>query len=121
MTDERHSDDPIRGEDPSAAIDRLVADLDGIQRRDSGRTVEYVRGGLVFAVRDGIRLGFRLRPEIVAAALGTPETSQSDRGAEWIALESTAVDEFTLDRARAWFETAWRLAGEAAEPRPRVH
>jgi hypothetical protein len=111
----------MREEDPSAAIDRLAADLEGIHRRDSGRTAEFVRGGVVFAVREGARLSFRLRPEIVAAALGTPDTSRSDRGAEWIALESTAVDAFTLDRAEAWFETAWRLAGEAAERRPRVH
>jgi hypothetical protein len=103
------------GESPAAAVDRLSIELDGVERRESGRTIEFVRGGIVFAVRDGLGQSFRLRPEIVQAALRTPRTSPSARGAEWIALDSDEADAFTVDRARAWFETAWRLAGEIEE------
>lgn len=113
MAGERKSVDP--GEDPAAVVDRLCVELDGIERRESGRTVEFVRGGLVFAVREGVHLSFRLRPEIVQAALRTPGTSRSARGAEWVALESGEMDAFTMDRARAWFETAWRFAGEVQD------
>ena len=118
MTDERQSSGPGRAEDQVAAIDRLAHELEGIGRHESGPAVEFVRGGIVFAVREGGAHSFRLRPEIVLAALRTPDTSPSSRGEEWIALASTAADAFTLDRAKAWFETAWRLAGEIVEPRP---
>jgi hypothetical protein len=77
-----------------------------------GQTVEYHQAGVVFARRDGSELSFRLRPEIVDAALRTPDTARSPLGAEWVVLTSTATDSFTLDRARAWFQTAWRLAVE---------
>jgi hypothetical protein len=121
VTDERQSSGPGRAEDQVAAIDRLAHELEGIGRRESGPAVEFVRGGIVFAVRERGGHSFRLRPEIVLAALRTPDTSPSERGAEWIALTSTAADAFTLDRAKAWFETAWRLAGEVVEPRPRMN
>jgi hypothetical protein len=108
-------------EDQASAIDRLSTELEGIGRRESGPAVEFVRRGIVFAVREGAALSFRLRPEIVLAALRTPDTSASPRGSEWVALESTADDAFTLDRVKAWFEAAWRLAGEVAEPPPRLN
>ena len=67
------------------------------------------------AVRIGERLCFRLRPDIVTAALRTPDTDRTAAGPDWIVLTAAGSDEFTLDRATAWFETAWRLAGEATE------
>ncbi len=108
-------------EDQIAAIDRLANELEGTARRESGGVVEFVRDGIVFAARERTGLTFRLRPEIVFAALRTPDTSPSARGSEWIVLESTADDAFTLDRARAWFEAAWRFAGEVSEPPPRLN
>lgn len=105
-------------DDLSPAIDRLAGELEGTKRRESAGLVEFVRAGVVFATREGSRLSFRLRPEIVEAALHTPGTSKSARGAEWVALESSLPDEFTRDRATAWFETAWRMAAEASEPPP---
>jgi hypothetical protein len=121
VTDERKLSGPGRAEDQVAAIDRLARELEGIRRRESGPAVEFVRGGIVFAIRVGSGHCFRLRPEIVEAALRTPDTSPSERGAEWVELASTAADAFTLDRAKAWFETAWRLAGEVVERRPHLN
>jgi hypothetical protein len=94
------------------AIDRLADEMDEIHRHHSGTTIEYVRGLTVFAVREGPRLSFRLRPEVVAAGLRTPDTGISARGADWITLTPAVVDGFALDRALSWFESAWRLAGE---------
>jgi hypothetical protein len=99
----------------TAALDRLAAELEEVRRREVGKAVEYDRVGVVFAEREAGRLSFRLRAEIVAAALRTPNTSPSPRGPEWVALAPAAADVFALDRAVAWFETAWRLAGEAGE------
>jgi hypothetical protein len=102
-------------ESPADAIYRMAGELDGVGRRSAGKAIEYDRGGVGFAASEAGRLSFRLRPEIVAAALRTPGTESSARGGEWVVLVSEAGDEFTLDRATAWFETAWRLAGESPD------
>ena len=102
-------------ERPIAALDRLAGELDDVRRRAVGDGVEYDRSGVVFAAQDADRLSFRLREEIAAAALRTAATSRSARGPEWVALASVATDTFALDRAIAWFETAWRFAGEPGE------
>jgi hypothetical protein len=94
------------------AVDRLADELDDVHRHGSGRAVEYVRGATVFAAREGERVSFRLRPELTGAALHTPDTVASGRGADWITLQPGIVDGFAIDRGLAWFESAWRLAGE---------
>ncbi len=108
-------------ESPAEAIERLAGELDGVHRRASGQTVEFLRGSTVFAVREGTRVEFRLRAEIAAAGLRTTATSRSTRGADWIALDTTAGDTFTVDRTVAWFETAWRIALEGGWGAPRPH
>ena len=104
-------------ENPAQAVERLAGELEGVRRRESGQTVEFDRGGVVFATRETGRLSFRLRAEIAEGALRTPETAPSARGPEWVALTGAGTDAFTVDRAAAWFESAWRLAGELAAPR----
>jgi hypothetical protein len=108
---------------PSAldAVDRLADELDEIETAPVDGGVAYVRGGFVFAVREGSRLSFRLLPEVVEAALRTPDTSTSQRGPDWVALNPVAQDPFVLDRALAWFESAWRLAGGSPEGPPQIH
>jgi hypothetical protein len=54
---------------------------------------------------------FRLDPEVAEAALGTPSTSSSSRGAEWVRLTVNEDNPHDYDRARAWFLSAWRKAG----------
>ncbi len=117
MTDERTPAGPT--ENPADAVDRLAGELAGVRRRAVGELVEFERAGIVFATRDAGRLSFRLRTEIVAAALRTTDTAASGRGPDWVVLApagSDALDEFTLDRATAWFEMAWRIAGESRGP-----
>lgn len=101
-------------ESPAEAIDRLAGELEGVTRRTSGTSSEFVRASFVFAVQSGTKLEFRLRPEVASAGLRTPATSRSARGADWIVLDTTTADQFTVDRTVAWFEMAWRVAGESA-------
>ncbi len=72
----------------SALIDRLTGELGGVSHREIGGTTEYLRGGSAFAVLRGRQIELRLRPDIAEAALRTPSTSASGRGAR-------------LDRVRA--------------------
>jgi len=113
VTDDHRSNGEASMETPAEAIDRLAGELDGVRRREIGQAVEYDLAGLVFAVREAGRLSFRLRPDIATVALGTPDTASSVRGPEWVVLTVPTADSFTLDRATAWFATAWRFAGES--------
>ncbi|HEY5488112.1 MAG TPA: hypothetical protein VIK06_10720 [Candidatus Limnocylindrales bacterium] len=115
MKDERGPNGEAPTETPAEAMDRLAVRLDGVRRSVVANAVEYDRAGVVFATRQADLLSFHLREEVVSAALKTPDTAPSARGAEWIALASAASDQFTLDRAAAWFESAWRLAGSTWE------
>jgi len=114
---DREAPGPAAGssEAPAAAIERLARRLDGVQVGRRGAVTEYLQGGVVFATGERDRHSFRLHPEIVRAGLRTNGAGPSAAGPDWIGLDTAATDEFTLDRARAWFELAWRLA---ANPEP---
>jgi hypothetical protein len=115
MTDERTGNGHAQGPSLSDAVDRLADELDEIHRHESGTLVEYVRGATVFAARQGSILSLRLRPEVAEAALRTSDTVRSSRGQGWITIQPRVVDAFALDRALAWFESAWRLAAESPD------
>jgi hypothetical protein len=108
-------------EGPAAAIDRLAGELDGVRRREVGATVEYDRAGTIFAMRESGRFSFKLRADIASAALRTADTAMSARGIDWVELIPSVPDAFAVDRAAAWFEIAWRFAGEPAEPSALPH
>jgi photosystem II stability/assembly factor-like uncharacterized protein len=116
MADQERPNGKAASESPAEAIERLAGELDGVRRHESGKTVEFDRAGVVFATREAGRLSFRLRAEVVEVALRTPETAGSARGSHWVALTAAGSDAFTVDRAAAWFESAWRLAGELPAP-----
>ncbi len=93
-------------------LDGQAQALGGLSRREVHGGVEYLRGGRVFAAVAGSIAFFRLRPEVARAALRTPDVDPSARGPEWVAFGPLDLDQFALDRALAWFESAWRLAAE---------
>jgi hypothetical protein len=74
---------------------------------------EFRRGGRAFASVSGNLAEFRLDPEIAEAALGTPSTSSSGRGPDWVGLRVDESNPHDLDRARAWFLSAFRYAERA--------
>ena len=90
-------------------LDDLADEIGVTERRAVGGAVEYRRGGTLFAV-SGPALELRLRPDVAAAALGTPGTTPSTRGEGWVGFAPSQVDQLALDRASAWFALAWRVA-----------
>ena len=53
---------------------------------------------------------FRLRDEVGAAALRTPNVTASVRGVGWVRFAPRHLDGHARDRALAWLESAWRRA-----------
>jgi hypothetical protein len=91
------------------ALDDEAAAIDGLERRATGdRGVEWAVGDVVFAALTGRRAEFGLSPAVAAAALRTPDTAPSARGAGWVAFEPVEVDGYALDRAIAWLGSAAR-------------
>ena len=54
---------------------------------------------------------FRLDPAIAAAAVRTPDTMPSGRGAGWVDFAPDTIDDHAEDRAVAWLESAHRRLG----------
>jgi hypothetical protein len=93
------------------AIDDVAKTLPGVERRDvQGGGFEWLVAGRPFAAVQAGRAEFRLDPVVARAALGTPDTTVSARGAEWVAFSPAELDRFAVDRALAWLGAAHRRA-----------
>jgi hypothetical protein len=100
------------GSSPRELLDEVAAEHADVQRRDEAGSTLYEIGGRVIAVLGGPSVEFRLRPDMVRAALRTPGTGESPRGPEWVVFEPPAeLERYDIDRLRSWFEMAARLAG----------
>ena len=96
----------------AALLVERTADLEGAE-------VVAVDGGLElrldaepFGMVSGGVVELRLRREVAAAALRTPDTAASTRRPGWVRFEPPVLDELARDRAAAWLESAWRFADE---------
>ena len=94
----------------SCADERATDDPQDLERHEAGDAVEFLRRGRPFAAATDASAEFRLRPDVAAAALRTPDVRASERGPEWVAFSPGALDRFALDRLTAWFDFAWRHA-----------
>ena len=107
MTDEEASD---------LTLDEILAaaalDLPGVATDQDGAATIWSAAGSVFATLMGERAEFRLDPLVARAALRTPDTAPSSRGADWIRFNPQELDGHALDRLRAWLELGYRRAGE---------
>jgi cell pole-organizing protein PopZ len=74
---------------------------------------EFKRDDRLFAAARSDAAEFRLDAEIADAALGTPSTSASTRGPGWVRLTVDESNPQDLDRAKAWFLSAFRYAERA--------
>ena len=92
-------------------LEVAARELPGVERRGAAGSVEYLRKGQPFAIVEARTASFRLAPDVAAAALRTPGTAASPRGTDWVALDLSSPDRFTVDRARAWLVSASRIAG----------
>lgn len=75
---------------------------------DGGTT--WSRGGRAFATLSagGSTAEFGLEPPVADAAVRTPDTTPSSRGAGWVAFAPAEMDDHAADRAVAWFASAHR-------------
>ena len=101
------------------ALDKLATADPSIERGPTSAGVEFRFRGRPFARLDGDTAAFRLRPEVVRAALRTAGTRPSPLGSDWIAFRPSSFDRYALDRATSWFELAARLAPEGSSDRRR--
>jgi hypothetical protein len=132
MTDERNGSDPEDEDEPleeadeaagtavaseeadeslDERVEAVLEELDGVGRRRDGQVDVFDVGGRVFAVLGPDLLEVVLEGSIARAALTTPDTRPSPRGAGWVAFTPKAIDRFALDRAEAWVRFAHRRAG----------
>lgn len=88
----------------------LAADADADVERSAAGGTEFRRGRRMFAWASGRSAELLLHAEIAEAAARTPDTALSDRGTGWIRFTPPEMDSHALDRARAWFLSAWRAA-----------
>lgn len=86
----------------------VAAGLPGAGATARGGETEWSRGGVLFAVLDEAALEVRLDPAVAAAALRTPDTSESSRGSPWVRFAPRELDDHAVDRATAWFTLAYR-------------
>ena len=80
-----------------------------IERQFDG-SATWSRGGRAFAVvsGDGTVASFSLDPAVAAAAVRTPDTTESGRGPGWVDFAPVELDERATDRAAAWLASAYR-------------
>jgi hypothetical protein len=98
----------------AAVLEQAAADLEGADRRQISDGAEWSTGGITFAAVGPEAAEFRLAPPVVEAALRTPGTARSRRGADWVGFKPAELDQHAIDRATAWLASAWRRAdGEA--------
>ena len=75
-------------------------------------TLRWARLGRVFAVlgSDGSAAEFALDTSIAAAAVRTPDATASGRGPGWVRFAPVTLEDHAIDRATAWFASAYRRA-----------
>jgi hypothetical protein len=84
--------------------------LSGVTARTGDGVTIWAAGPSAFAVLAADRAELRLDPVIAAAARRTPDTASSARGSDWIAFAPPILDDHAVDRAEAWFLSAFRRA-----------
>jgi hypothetical protein len=85
-------------------------DLAGVERIDAETGSSWTVDGRAFATLDEPAAEFRLDPMVALAALRTPDTATSTRGADWVRFAPATLDDGAVDRAEAWFLSAHRRA-----------
>ena len=107
------------GPDDADLADVLASAADGLAgvtiRDDGGTTIWEVETRPFAALSRG-RAEFRLDPLVARAALRTPDTTPSARGADWVTFAPATLDDAAIDRAEAWFLSAHRHASAVRRP-----
>jgi hypothetical protein len=92
-------------------LDAAALGLDDISATtDDVGAMTWSRRGRPFAAvsADGSVASFGLEPAVAAAAVRTPDTTDSPRAVGWVDFAPAELDDHAADRAEAWFESAHR-------------
>jgi hypothetical protein len=89
----------------------LAGDLEAVTSAKEGGLVVYQRRAAVFARVSADALEVRLPDDIAEAAERTPDTVSLPGQPGWIRFTPRSSERHVIDRATAWFQTAWRHAG----------
>jgi hypothetical protein len=100
------------GPDLMVLCAELAAELGGATVSGDGGVVSYQRGDAVFARVSSDALEVRLPADIAEAAVRTPDTVVVAGETGWIRFTPQGRERHVIDRASAWFQTAWRHAAE---------
>ena len=103
-------DEPISDLTLAEVLAAAGEDLDGVTSAAAGQETTWSAGGHVFATLTGDWAEFRLAPAVARAALRTPDAAASPRGPDWVSFAPDGIDDPAIDRAEAWFLSAWRQA-----------
>jgi hypothetical protein len=98
------------GESLEDRVRAVIAGLGGVAVDADPAGERLSVAGRVFAVVSPGLLEVALDQRVARAALATPDTQPSARGAGWLAFSPAATDRFVLDRAEAWIRLAHRRA-----------
>lgn len=93
-----------------AVLEAAAGELEAVATSRTPDRTEWSIGGRAFASTTADAADFRLAPAVAAAALRTPDTKPSSRGAHWVTFRPSVVDRHAADRAAAWLASAWRRA-----------
>ena len=93
------------------ALDAAAAEVEDVAvEMETGDERTWSRDGIDFAVLDGANVDLRIGTTIADAAVRTPDTRPSDRGADWVSFTPAVLDDHARDRLAAWFAAAHRRA-----------
>jgi len=94
----------------AALLSDAAERLEGTAGVPTGQGTDLYLDDVLFASLASEAAEFRLREEVGAAALRTPNVTASVRGAGWVRFAPRHLDGHARDRALAWLESAWRRA-----------
>jgi len=100
------------GPDLMVLAAELAAELGEVRVTGDGGIVSYERDGVIFARVSADVLEVRLPGDIAEAAARTPDAAVVPGESGWIRFSPQGRERHVTDRASAWFQTAWRYAGE---------
>jgi hypothetical protein len=88
----------------------LAEELGDVSTTPDDDATSYTRAEVTFARVSPRVLEVRLPDDIAEAALRTPDTKSLPDQSGWIRFAPDADERHVVDRAEAWFVTAWRHA-----------
>jgi hypothetical protein len=107
--------DDARAPDLQELAAEVAAGLEDVTLSGDGGVVVYARREAVFARATKDTIELRLPEDIAEAALRTPDTLAVPGQPSWVRFMPADAARHVVDRATAWFQTAWRHAEGSGE------